>query len=228
MPLSVQIHNTFRSRWCGAYLQSKGFTVIPTVYWGQPQSYMYCFDGIEKGSVVALSTLGVKKEKDFFLQGYNEMLRRIEPSAIICYCEPFPEMKGNIIRIDYAQTNNLSQGKTFHGYADNSCFKMMPAQFPETRQEVNSRYMIGTGGYSIPKGFGGGGGSGFKSPKSGSGKEKADDVPSWAKGNRPYKNENGKQFAKRLCDEQFGSGNYPKGPKSDFNRIQKWGDRGFE
>jgi hypothetical protein len=66
MPVSLQIYNTFRSRWCGAYLQSKGFTVIPTVYWGQPQSYWYCFDGIEKNSVVALSTLGVKKKRIFF------------------------------------------------------------------------------------------------------------------------------------------------------------------
>ena len=66
MPASVQIHNTFRSRWCGAYLQSKGFTVIHTVSWGWPQSYWYCFDGIEKGSTVALSTLGVKKEKGLF------------------------------------------------------------------------------------------------------------------------------------------------------------------
>ena len=31
-----------------------------------------------------------------------------------------------------------------------------------------------------------------------SGKDRAKDVPSWAKGNRPYKNESGKQFAKRL------------------------------
>ena len=45
---------------------------------------------------------------------------------------------------------------------------------------------------------------------------------------RDYKNENGNQFAKRLCDERFGKGNYDKGPRSDFNRIRKWGDRGFE
>ena len=113
MPVSVQIHNTFRSRWCGAYLQSKGLTVIPTVYWGLPQSYWYCFDGIEKNSVVALSTLGVKKEKDFSMQGYNEMLRRIEPKAVICYSDPFPEMAGNIITVDYAETNNLGEHKKF-------------------------------------------------------------------------------------------------------------------
>lgn len=107
MPQSLQIYNTFRSRWCGAYFQSKGLKVIPTVSWGKPESYWYCFDGIEKGSIVAISTLGVRKEKDFFLQGHKEMLKRIKPEAIICYSTPFEEMEGNIIHIDYAETNNL-------------------------------------------------------------------------------------------------------------------------
>lgn len=160
MPVSLQIYNTFRSRWCGAYLQSKGFTVIPTVYWGQPQSYWYCFDGIEKNSVVALSTLGVKKEKDFFLQGYNEMLRRIEPKAVICYCDPFPEMKGHVIKVDYSKTNNLPHKKTFYGFVDNSCYKAGWTQLLEEPKEVNGHYVIKTGGYVITSGFGGGGGSG--------------------------------------------------------------------
>jgi hypothetical protein len=61
-------------------------------------------------------------------------------------------------------------------------------------------------------------------------KEKADDVPSWVKksGETPYEGENGNEFAKRLCDDRFGEGQYPKGPKSDYNIIKKWGDRGFE
>ena len=108
MPQALQIFNTFRSRWCGAYFQSKGLNVIPTISWGTPESYWYCFDGIEKGSIVAISTLGVKREKDFFMQGYKEMIKRIEPKAIICYSTPFEEMTGNIISINYAETNNLS------------------------------------------------------------------------------------------------------------------------
>lgn len=39
--------------------------------------------------------------KDFFLTGYNEMLRQVEPERIICYNEPFPEMQGNIVFVDY-------------------------------------------------------------------------------------------------------------------------------
>ena len=76
---------------------------------------------------------------------------------------------------------------------------------------------------------GGGGGGGFKRPKAGlSGKEAATDVPSWAKGQRPLASEPGKKFAERLLDGKYGSGNYPKGPGSEFNKIQKWGDRAFE
>lgn len=59
-----------------------------------------------------------------------------------------------------------------------------------------------------------------------SGKEAAKDVPSWAKGNRPRVGESGKDFAKRLLDEKYGP-DYPKGPGSEFNKVQKWGDRAF-
>ena len=96
--------------------------VIPTVRWGDLTSFNFCFDGIEKGSIVAVSTIGVKKEKSHFLLGYNEMLSRIKPSKIICYGKPFGEMKGDIIEVDYAKTNNLKKSnkklnvKTVYGY----------------------------------------------------------------------------------------------------------------
>lgn len=67
----------------------------------------------------------------------------------------------------------------------------------------------------------------YKIPKSGTGKEKATDIPSRFKGERPYISESGKDFAKRLCDEAFGKGNYDTGPKSDYNRLKKYGDRAF-
>lgn len=36
------------------------------------------------------------------MKGYKEMLRQLEPERILCYSDPFPEMEGNIIFIDYA------------------------------------------------------------------------------------------------------------------------------
>jgi hypothetical protein len=69
----------------------------------------------------------------------------------------------------------------------------------------------------------------FKMKKAGlSGKEAADDVPSWAQGEWPLTTENGREFAKRLLDDKYGAENYPMGPGSEFNKIKKWGDRAFE
>ena len=126
MPIALQLFSTFKNRWTGAYLQQQGIKVIPTVRWGDLTSFNFCFDGIEKGSIVAVSTIGVKKQKSHFMLGYNEMLSRIKPSKIICYGKPFDEMKGDIIEVDYAKTNNLQKSnsdlyiKTFYGYVDNT------------------------------------------------------------------------------------------------------------
>lgn len=113
MSLAVQIHQVFKSRWCGAYFQSKGLKVIPSLVWGKPDTFWFSFDGIDEGSVVAVSTIGMRTEKDLFMAGYKKMLRRIKPKAIICYGEPFEEMSGKLIVVDYAKTNNLSQEKAF-------------------------------------------------------------------------------------------------------------------
>lgn len=113
MPLAVKVHQVFKNRWCGAYLQSKGLKVIPSLVWGEADTFWFSFDGIEEGSVVAVSTIGIRKERRLFIAGYKEMLRRIRPEAIICYGEPFNEMEGKLITIDYAETNNLSREKGF-------------------------------------------------------------------------------------------------------------------
>ena len=45
MPIALQIYNTFKNRWCGAYWQKNGITVIPTICWGDERSFDFCFDG---------------------------------------------------------------------------------------------------------------------------------------------------------------------------------------
>ena len=44
-------------------------------------------------------------QKEWFMAGYNEMLRQIEPERIICYNTPFPEMQGNIVYVDYDRSS---------------------------------------------------------------------------------------------------------------------------
>lgn len=75
MPEAMLLYNVFRNRWCGAYFASQGIRVIPTVNFGLENSFDFCFEGIEKGSVVALSTYMVQEkegreaQKDFFMAG---------------------------------------------------------------------------------------------------------------------------------------------------------------
>ena len=51
--------------------------------------------------------IGCKHEKIGFLRGYETMLEKIEPSAIICLGSPFAEMQGNIISIDYLSSRKV-------------------------------------------------------------------------------------------------------------------------
>ena len=58
--------------------------------------------------------------------------------------------------------------------------------------------------------------------------DKATNVATWIKGQVPLKGEKGTDFAKRICDEKYGSGNYKKGAGSEFSQAQKYADRGYK
>ena len=94
-----------------------------------------------------------------------------------------------------------------------------------------SRNLASGNGLIKSEGTGGGSSSQpkYKKPKSGvSGKEGAKDVPDWVRGEKPFVKESGKDFAKRLLDKKYGQRNYKTGPGTEYNKIQKWGDRSFE
>lgn len=105
-PIALQILSCYRRQWCGAFWQYHGIDVIPDVVWGEKKSYSFCFDGIPKHSTVAVSSVGVKnddewnnKTGDLFVAGYNEMLKRLEPTTILFYGDMIDGLEGNIIQI---------------------------------------------------------------------------------------------------------------------------------
>lgn len=102
-----QLESVAHSRWCGAFWQEQGMIVFPTISWSTKESYDFCFDAVERSSIVAIGMIGCKRNKDEFLSGYNEMLNRINPSAIICFGSPFGEMEGNIIEVDYLSSRKV-------------------------------------------------------------------------------------------------------------------------
>ena len=149
----MQIYNVFRNRWCGAYWAFKGIRVIPSVNWGDESTFDFCFQGIEKGSTVAVSTYMASEhdhrqdQKKWFMAGYNEMLRQIEPERIICYNTPFPEMAGNIVYVDYDRSSwRYMNYERSLPKEDLDCYRIGCA--PRQEYDIMAPYRIGKGGGS--------------------------------------------------------------------------------
>ena len=102
MPMALQIYNHYRKHWLGAYWQSMGMTVIPTISWSTQESFSWCFDGEPVGAVVAISSIGTQNSKErrqIFLEGYEAMLDRLRPESILFYGQVPPECRHNIVRV---------------------------------------------------------------------------------------------------------------------------------
>ena len=88
MPMPMKIWNIYRSRQIGQYYQSQGIKVIPTLSWAEKETFEFAFKGIPKGSIVSVSTIGVKRNKEAFQiwkDGMDAMINEIQPSTILVY-----------------------------------------------------------------------------------------------------------------------------------------------
>lgn len=104
MPMPMKIWNIYRSRLIGQYYQSQGIKVIPTLSWAEEETFQFCFEGIPQGSIVSISTIGVKKNKEalkIWKQGVDELIKRIRPSTILVYGGKLDYDYGNIEVIYY-------------------------------------------------------------------------------------------------------------------------------
>lgn len=112
-PLAIQIYNHYRKHWVGKYLQERGLNVIPTISWGNHETFKWCFDGEPMHSTVAISSVGTQKNKEskeLFLSGYRKMVEVLEPETIIFYGNIPDECKENIVRIKAFQ-EKFKEGK---------------------------------------------------------------------------------------------------------------------
>lgn len=127
MPRACQIMACYRRQWLARYWQERGIDVIPDVIWGDESSYEFCFDGLPKNSSVCISTLGVRRDRQWngkddnlFLKGYNEMIRRISPTAVMCYGKPPKEIEGEVIKIPtYFDANRKRLDEMMKGNENN-------------------------------------------------------------------------------------------------------------
>lgn len=86
IPLSLQIYNTYRNRWIGAYMQDEGINVIPSISWGLENSYDFAFSGVKQESPVAISTVGIRKHQMvLFKSGIEKLKQIVNPSTVYVY-----------------------------------------------------------------------------------------------------------------------------------------------
>jgi len=111
MPLALQIYNTYRNRWVGAYMRTHGIQVIPTVSWSGPKSYDFCFLGIEPHGTVAISTVGINKPDvvSGFFEGYAAMMDRLEPRNVLIYGRRLDGLQGTYYPPFYKEIEHCSQ-----------------------------------------------------------------------------------------------------------------------
>lgn len=85
-----------------------------------------------------------RDQKEWFIAGCNEFLRRIEPEKIICYNTPFSEMQGNIVYVDYERSSwrYLNYERNFQKEDLNS-FKIGGASDP--CYDTIAPYLVGKG-----------------------------------------------------------------------------------
>lgn len=101
-PLMVSMFNHYRKHLIGAWMQSIGIRVYPTISWADKDSFQWCFDGEPHHATVCISSVGTQKHKDtkrLFMQGYDRMLEVLEPETILFYGEVPKECQGNIVQM---------------------------------------------------------------------------------------------------------------------------------
>lgn len=88
-PLTLQLWNVYRNRWCHAFWAYHGITVIPTVSWSTPESYPFAFAGVPPRSVVAVGTVGINWEQEgerfWFERGWQAMVETLKPVQVLVY-----------------------------------------------------------------------------------------------------------------------------------------------
>jgi len=111
MPMAMKIWNVYRARLIGQILQDRGVKVIPTLTWAEPDTFQFCFDGIEPGGTVATSTVGVMRDvaaQEIWKQGMTDAIKRIHPKNILLY--------GSEIDFDFGKINvKYFNSKSFRG-----------------------------------------------------------------------------------------------------------------
>ena len=117
-PLAAQIGNKYRNHALSFYFQECGARPLPVVGWSSRPSFEFCFQGFSKGGIVMVSTQGVlrdERSKWNFELGFKEMLKQINPEAVVIYGdgnrEYFPWIP-QTLEVSFVMSNRLKRLRT--------------------------------------------------------------------------------------------------------------------
>lgn len=99
MPYFSRYANNCHNKAMAQYLQRHGVNIIANVTWSLPDSYDYCFEGIPENTVIAIGSNGVNAHSDskyLWYRGYEEAIRRLNPTRIIRYGQKMPDEREDI------------------------------------------------------------------------------------------------------------------------------------
>lgn len=88
---ALNIFQLYQNRVVAAYWQSVGLQVIPSVSWGNAESFEYCFEALPQNSVLSIGGLGNAHHASMLKlweYGVNLTIERLHPTALIIYGAP--------------------------------------------------------------------------------------------------------------------------------------------
>ncbi|MBR2165453.1 MAG: DUF4417 domain-containing protein [Paludibacteraceae bacterium] len=88
---TLNLFQLYQNRVVTAAWQQQGLNVIPSVSWGNADSFDYCFDGLPKNSVLSLGGLGNAHHPsmlELWEYGVHKTIEQLQPIALIIYGAP--------------------------------------------------------------------------------------------------------------------------------------------
>ena len=108
MPLVMQKFHIYMGRALANWLKDNGIKVIPNVRLGDERTYKFAFDGLYKGDVISIGTIGTTKRREervLVVNAIKKTIEVLEPSDIVIYGslpneirEKYPEVSFHVFK----------------------------------------------------------------------------------------------------------------------------------
>ena len=93
-PRAMALWNVYRARWLCRELQDMGVAVVPSVTWGDPDTFDFAFLGLPRGTPVAVTSVGRARAREAYDLGYRAMVAAVAPRRVfVCGSRLPPELE---------------------------------------------------------------------------------------------------------------------------------------